>query len=123
MEASRTRVPEDTWLSSACRVMGCHRTSTRPSGTLLGKWYRQGSPPFQAWLSFLGVTGSAYRKDINGQPARETGLAAEPNERQVGMQQPTCLNWSHGQQVAAPAWTGLARLLCFLCLIQVQGSG
>lgn len=73
-----------------------------PSETLLGKGLLISGPgaptrsPFlQAWLSFLGVTGSAY-KDINGQPARETGLAAKTSERQVGMQQPTCLNWSQG---------------------------
>lgn len=44
----------------------------------------------------MGVTGLAYKKDTNGQPARETGLAAKPSERQVGIQQPTCLNWSQG---------------------------
>lgn len=41
----------------------------------------------------LGATSSAH-KEITGQPARETGLAAQPSERQVGTQQPTCLNWS-----------------------------
>lgn len=52
--------------------------SPSPSESLLGKC--SGSPT--SWHSSLswGATSSAH-KDINGQEARETGLAAQPSER------------------------------------------
>lgn len=102
------RVPEDfrlhpTWLSNTWQGGGqAQNQHLDPVRLCWGSGYRQESraparpPLLQEWLFFLGVTGPAYKKDIDGQTARETGLAAEPSERQVGTQQPTCLNWSQG---------------------------